>query len=46
MAESADGKGYLAKCKEFDEGAVASFFEAFQFVGPERFNPSDLQPGE
>jgi Protein of unknown function (DUF3105) len=37
--------GFLAKCKEFDEGAVSSFFRSFQFRGPERFDPSDLQPG-
>ncbi len=38
-------KGFLAKCTEFDEGAVSSFFDALQFRGPERFDPSDLQPG-
>ncbi|HWQ23226.1 MAG TPA: DUF3105 domain-containing protein [Gaiellaceae bacterium] len=38
-------KGYLAKCKAFDEVAVSSFFRAFQFRGPERFDPSALQPG-
>ena len=37
--------GFLAKCTEFDEGAVSSFFRSFQFRGPERFDPSDLQPG-
>jgi hypothetical protein len=37
--------GFLAKCKEFDEGALSSFFDALQFRGPERFDPSDLQPG-
>lgn len=39
------GTGYLAKCKTFDAGAFAAFFDAFQFRGPERFEPSDLQPG-
>jgi Protein of unknown function (DUF3105) len=38
-------KGYLAKCKSFDAEAVSTFFEAFQFRGPERFDPSQLQPG-
>jgi hypothetical protein len=38
-------KGYLAECKAFDEDAVSSFFRAFQFRGPERFDPSALQPG-
>jgi hypothetical protein len=37
--------GFLAKCKEFDEGAVSSFFSSLQFRGPERFDPQDLQPG-
>jgi hypothetical protein len=45
VAEGGDAKGQLAKCKAFDEGAVSSFFGAFQFLGPERFDPSDLQPG-
>lgn len=40
-----DGAGYLAKCNEFDEEAVSAFFDAFQFRGPERFDPSQLQPG-
>ena len=37
--------GFLAKCTEFDEGAVSSFFCSLQFRGPERFDPSQLQPG-
>jgi hypothetical protein len=37
--------GFLAKCTEFDEGAVSAFFDALQFRGPERFDPQDLQPG-
>lgn len=37
--------GYLAKCRSFDEEAMASFLDAFQFRGPERFDPSQLQPG-
>ena len=37
--------GFLAKCTEFDEGAVSSFFRSLQFRGPERFDPSQLQPG-
>jgi hypothetical protein len=44
-AEGDEASGHLAKCKTFDEGAVSSFFGAFQFLGPERFDPSDLQPG-
>jgi hypothetical protein len=38
-------KGFLARCTEFDDGAVSSFFDSLQFRGPERFDPSDLQPG-
>jgi hypothetical protein len=38
-------KGFLAKCKEFDDGAVSSFFSALQFRGPERFDPAQLRPG-
>jgi hypothetical protein len=37
--------GFLAKCTQFDEGAVSSFFRSLQFRGPERFDPSQLQPG-
>jgi hypothetical protein len=47
-AWNSDGEGgnaYLAKCGTFDEAAVSDFFEAFQFRGPERFDPSQLQPG-
>lgn len=45
VAEDEEAKGYLAKCAAFDEDAVSAFFGAFQFLGPERFDPSDLQPG-
>jgi Protein of unknown function (DUF3105) len=37
--------GFLAKCTDFDEGAVSTFFRSLQFRGPERFDPSQLQPG-
>ena len=37
--------GFLAKCKTFHEGAVSTFFRTLQFRGPERFDPSQLQPG-
>ena len=44
--EGADrGRGFLAKCTEFDEGAFSAFFDALQFKGPERFDPSLLMPG-
>ena len=45
VADGGEENGHLAKCKTFDESAVSSFFGAFQFLGPERFDPSDLQPG-
>ena len=45
VSDGEGGNGYLAKCEEFDESAVSSFFRAFQFQGPERFDPSALQPG-
>jgi Protein of unknown function (DUF3105) len=37
--------GFLAKCKTFDEDSVSTFFRTLQFRGPERFDPSQLQPG-
>ncbi len=37
--------GFLAKCTEFDDGVVSTFFRLLQFRGPERFDPSQLQPG-
>jgi hypothetical protein len=43
--EGDEDTGYLAKCRTYDEDAVSAFFEAYQFRGPERFDPSQLQPG-
>ena len=37
--------GFLAKCSAFDENATSTFFRSLQFRGPERFDPSQLQPG-
>ena len=37
--------GFLAKCTEFDESAVSTFFRSLQFRGPERYDPTQLQPG-
>ncbi|HXG76046.1 MAG TPA: DUF3105 domain-containing protein [Gaiellaceae bacterium] len=45
VAEGEIEKGYLAKCRTFDEAALSTFFRELQFKGPERFDPSDLQPG-
>jgi hypothetical protein len=39
------GSGVLAKCTSFDQDAFDAFFDAFQFKGPESFDPSQLQPG-
>ena len=46
VAEGEDAKGYLAKCSAFDEGAFSSFFDAFQFKGPERFSSGSMLPGD
>jgi hypothetical protein len=46
VATGEGSKGYLAKCSGFDEGAFSSFFEAFQFRGPERFSASAMLPGD
>ena len=45
VADDGIEKGFVAKCTEFDEGSVSSFFETLQYRGPERFDPQDLQPG-
>jgi hypothetical protein len=37
--------GFLAKCTSFDDNAFSTFFRTLQFRGPERFDPSQLQPG-
>jgi hypothetical protein len=43
--EADEGQGILAECTRFDEGAFESFRDAYQFMGPERFQPEDLVPG-
>jgi hypothetical protein len=45
VLEGDANNGYLAKCKNFDQDAVSSFFGALQYRGPERFDPADLRPG-
>jgi hypothetical protein len=45
VAHSDPAMGYLATCTRFDEDAMSAFFDAFQFKGPERFDPSQLRPG-
>ena len=44
-SEPENGTAHLAKCESFDEAAFASFFDAYQFQGPERFPPDTLLPG-
>ena len=38
------GRGILAKCPGFDEGAFDAFKDAYAFKGPERFDKSLLAP--
>ncbi len=46
VVDGDNDNGFLATCTEFDDGAVSSFFRSLQFRGPERFDPSQLQPGQ
>lgn len=39
------GRGYLATCPTFDEGAFDAFVEEHRFQGPERIPPELLSPG-
>ncbi len=39
------GKGVLAECTKFDEGAFRKFRDTYRFKGPERIPPDQLQPG-
>lgn len=43
--EDEPGKGVLAKCPRFDEGAFDAFKDAYAFRGPERFPRDLLEPG-
>lgn len=45
VVDGRDAKGYLAKCRAFDDGAFSSFFSAFQFKGPEQIPGTSLLPG-
>jgi hypothetical protein len=45
VVDGSDAKGYLAKCKAFDDGAFSAFFDGFQFKGPERIPGTSLLPG-
>ena len=39
------GRGFLATCTEFDEGAFDAFLEQHRYQGPERIPPELLTPG-
>jgi hypothetical protein len=39
------GRGWLATCTEFDEGAFDAFLEQHRYQGPERIPPELLTPG-
>lgn len=39
------GRGWLATCTAFDEGAFDAFLDAHRFQGPERVPPELLAPG-
>ena len=39
------GRGWLAGCKTFDEGAVSAFLDEHRYQGPERIPPELLAPG-
>jgi hypothetical protein len=41
-----EGEGRLAIMPRFDEGVFQAFVDEYRFKGPERFEPSDLEPGE
>jgi hypothetical protein len=39
------GRGWLASCKKFDEGAFSAFIDEHRYKGPERIPPELLAPG-
>ena len=45
VVDGETNNGFLAKCTKFDENVASTFFRSLQFRGPERFDPSQLQPG-
>jgi Protein of unknown function (DUF3105) len=45
VVDGETNNGFLAKCTSFDRDAASTFFRTLQFRGPERFDPSQLQPG-
>jgi len=45
VVDGETNNGFIAKCTSFDRDAASTFFRTLQFRGPERFDPSQLQPG-
>ena len=39
------GRGFLATCTTFDEGAFSAFIDEHRYTGPERIPPELLAPG-
>lgn len=39
------GRGWLASCSRFDDGAFSAFLDAHRYKGPERLEPASLSPG-
>jgi hypothetical protein len=39
------GRGWLARCTKFDEGAFSAFLDEHRYKGPERLPPESLAPG-
>ncbi|HUQ23319.1 MAG TPA: DUF3105 domain-containing protein [Gaiellaceae bacterium] len=39
------GRGWLATCKKFNQGAFEAFIEEHRYKGPERIPPEQLAPG-
>jgi hypothetical protein len=39
------GRGWLARCSHFDEGAFSAFVKEHRYKGPERLDPAGLTPG-
>jgi hypothetical protein len=45
VVDGSTHNGFLAKCTDFNQGAVSTFFRSLQFRGPERYDPSQLHAG-
>ena len=45
LTARSNGRGWLAICPRFDKKAFSTFRDEHRYKGPERFDPSTLQPG-